>query len=307
VAQAAAKQNRLVLLGYGAIALAIVITALAMHPVSEFQFFAFRVLACLAVASLCTSTVKISLPGIHSVVLKAAVAVSAITVPPVATWYAYPVVFVNPLRTTGDAAQTSGGSPILSLVLLANGRLAGGGEDGKIKIWPKEGWGEPVILTHGHPVSALAALPDGRLASGGADGKIKIWPKDGVGEPVILPHGHPVSALAVLPDDHVSALAPGLDGSLWAGTDGGLARFDKDGHWHSYSKTSTQGGLPDDHVSALALGPDGSLWAGTRGGLARLDKDGHWQSYSKVRTQGGLPSDYVRALALGADDLQDLS
>jgi hypothetical protein len=37
-----------------------------------------------------------------------------------------------------------------------------------------------------------------------------------------------------LPDDVVSALAAGADGALWAGTWGGLARLDKDGHfWHA--------------------------------------------------------------------------
>ena len=73
---------------------------------------------------------------------------------------------------------------------------------------------------------------------------------------------------------------------------GGLARLDKDGHWQTYSKASTQGGLPDDDVPALALGADDALWVGTwSGGLARLDKDGHWQTYSNASTQGGLPDD----------------
>ena len=50
-----------------------------------------------------------------------------------------------------------------------------------------------------------------------------------------------------LPEDHVRALAPGPDGSLWAGTlGGGLARLDKDGRWQTYSKASTNGGLPND-------------------------------------------------------------
>ncbi|MBV8592183.1 MAG: hypothetical protein JO212_19370, partial [Acetobacteraceae bacterium] len=76
-------------------------------------------------------------------------------------------------------------------------------------------------------------------------------------------------------------MAVGADGSLWAGTEGGLARLDKEGHWQTYSKASTQGGLPDDEVLALAVGADGALWAGTHsGGLARLDKAGHWQTYS---------------------------
>jgi len=63
----------------------------------------------------------------------------------------------------------------------------------------------------------------------------------------------------------------GADGTLWAGTYGGLARLDKDGQWRTYSKASTNGGLPDNVVGALALGADGTLWAGTRVGLARLD------------------------------------
>ena len=105
-----------------------------------------------------------------------------------------------------------------------------------------------------------------------------------------------------LPNDTVFALALSQDGSLWAGTDGGLARLEKDGHWQTYSEANTNGGLPSDVVRALALGPDGSLWAGTNvGGVARLDKDGHWQTYSKANTNGGLPSDDVLALALSPD------
>jgi len=44
--------------------------------------------------------------------------------------------------------------------------------DGTIKLWPREGMGEPVVLQHGW---SLAVLPDGRLASGGLEGKIKLW------------------------------------------------------------------------------------------------------------------------------------
>jgi WD40 repeat protein len=55
------------------------------------------------------------------------------------------------------------------------GRLASGGSDGTIKLWPKEGTGEPVVLSHGGGVKSLAVLADGRLASGGQDGTIKLW------------------------------------------------------------------------------------------------------------------------------------
>ena len=59
--------------------------------------------------------------------------------------------------------------------MLAEGRLASGGQDGKIKLWPKDGTGEPVVLTHGATVLSLAVLAEGRLASGGYDGKIRLW------------------------------------------------------------------------------------------------------------------------------------
>ena len=83
------------------------------------------------------------------------------------------------------------------MAALPDGRLASGGDrDGTIKLWPKDGLGEPVTLKHSGGVSALAALPDGRFAnsggvsalavlpdgrlasSGGDDGTIKLWPKD---------------------------------------------------------------------------------------------------------------------------------
>ena len=42
-----------------------------------------------------------------------------------------------------------------------------------------------------------------------------------------------------LPNDRVVALAPGADGALWIGTEGGLARLDKDGRWQTYNKASS--------------------------------------------------------------------
>ena len=92
------------------------------------------------------------------------------------------------------------GRPVSSLAVLADGRLASGGYDGLIKIWPQDGVGEPVIVGSGsRPPRPLVVLADGRLASG-EDGQIKLWPRDGAdGEPMILSHGSQILALVVLP------------------------------------------------------------------------------------------------------------
>jgi WD40 repeat protein len=107
------------------------------------------------------------------------------------------------------------GYPVRSLVALADGRLASGGEDGDIKIWPRDGVGEPVTLRHGYPVLSLLLLADGRLASAGTDGQIKLWPRDGMGEPVILPHGNQVRSLVVLADGRLASAGDDGNVKLW--------------------------------------------------------------------------------------------
>jgi WD40 repeat protein len=112
----------------------------------------------------------------------------------------------------------SHGGSVYFLAVLADGRLASGGDDGNIKVWPKEGAAEPMILSHGVSPSnglaglTLAVLGDGRLVSAGSDGKIKIWPKEDKGEPVLLSHGAPVRTLAVLADGRLAS--GGEDGRI---------------------------------------------------------------------------------------------
>jgi WD40 repeat protein len=104
------------------------------------------------------------------------------------------------------------GSEVCSLAVLADGRLASGSYDGKIKLWPQDGAGEPVVLTHDRPLLSLAVLADGRLASGGTDGKIKLWPRDGADEPVVLLHGGWAQTLAALADGRLAS--GGDDGKI---------------------------------------------------------------------------------------------
>jgi WD40 repeat protein len=67
----------------------------------------------------------------------------------------------------------SQGSPVTSLAVLPDGRLTSAGRD--VRLWPKDGMGDPVVLAHGGPVWSLAVLADGRRASGGSDRNIKLW------------------------------------------------------------------------------------------------------------------------------------
>jgi len=98
------------------------------------------------------------------------------------------------------------------MAVLKDGRLASGGDDGKIRIWPKDFAGAPEVLSQGGAVSSLAVLGDGRLASSGGDGKIEIWPKDFAGPPEVLRQGSPVESLAVLKDGRLAS--GGEDGRI---------------------------------------------------------------------------------------------
>jgi hypothetical protein len=159
-----------------------------------------------------------------------------------------------PKEGAGEPVVLSQGSPVLSLAVLSDGRLASGGEDGKIKLWPKEGMGEPVVLSQSSPVQSLAVLADGRLASGGRDGQIKLWPKEGMGEPVVLSQGSPVLSLAVLSDGRLAS----------GGEDGKIKLWPKEG---TGDPVVLSQGSP---VQSLAVLADGRLASGGRDGQIKL-------------------------------------
>jgi len=173
-----------------------------------------------------------------------------------------------------------GGGRVTSLVMLPDGRLASGGEDGKIKLWPKEGGGEPEVLSQGSRVYSLAVLADGRLASGSVDGNIKIWPKESSGEPVVLSQGGgPVWSLRVL-----------ADGRLASGGDGTIKLWPKEGIGAPVTLANA------GRVVSLAILADGRLASGGNDSNIKIwPKDG--AGAPMVLSQGG----WVRSLAVLAD------
>jgi WD40 repeat protein len=97
---------------------------------------------------------------------------------------------------------------------LADGRLASGGDDGKIRLWQKDFKGEPEVLLHGGLVGSLTVLSDGRLASGSADG-LRLWPKSFKSEPETFSHGDRVHTLTTLPDGRLASAGEDGQIKLW--------------------------------------------------------------------------------------------
>jgi WD40 repeat protein len=170
-----------------------------------------------------------------------------------------------PQNGIGEPAVLSHGSPVWSLAVLADGRLASGGGDGKIKVWPKDGIGEPIILSHGSTVGSLVALRDGRLASVGNNGQIKLWPKNGAGEPIVLSHGSPVRSR--------SNRSPWASLRLTILADGRLASSDDDGTIRLWPKEEPGEPMAVSHggeILSLAVLTDGRLASGGYDGKIKL-------------------------------------
>lgn len=98
-----------------------------------------------------------------------------------------------------------------------------------------------------------------------------------------------------LPHNHVLALALDNQGTLWVGTDGGLARWDGTS-WQVYNQGNS--GLPRNSVYAIAIDEQGAKWIGAYGGgLARFDGS-TWDVFNADNS--GLPHDNVYAIAIDA-------
>lgn len=94
-----------------------------------------------------------------------------------------------------------------------------------------------------------------------------------------------------LPENRIRTLAQTPDGYLWAGTTGGLARFDGV-RFVTYTRFNTPE-MSEDNIRGLAVGGDGSLWVATDGGGLLNFKNGKLKAYS---FKSGLASDFVASV-----------
>ena len=102
-----------------------------------------------------------------------------------------------------------------AVAFLGDGRVASGGEDGRIALW-KQGAQEPDTVLSGHqaPIVTLALSPDGKtLASGSWDHTVRLWPLGG-GEPRVLSgHSQNVNGIAFTPDGQ-ALVSAGYDATI---------------------------------------------------------------------------------------------
>jgi WD40 repeat protein len=161
-------------------------------------------------------------------------------------------VATRPLPVTDPYVERTlrQGSVVSALAWAADGRLASGGADGWVRVWPKGG-GVPREHRHGDTeITCVAWSEDGRLASGARDGRVCVWSADEE-KPVVYFHG-----------SHVSAVAWSKDGRL---ASGGASSADEP--TGTVVVSDGAGGPTIEHlhaqfVSTVAWSMDGSLASG---------------------------------------------
>ena len=108
------------------------------------------------------------------------------------------VQVTSPFKATPQKLHWTDASEVLSVIQLADGRLAFGSDDDTIRIWSTlTGQCEMVRQGHTGNVWWVIQLADGRLASGSDDETIRIWSTSTGQCEKILP-GHTSSVWSVI-------------------------------------------------------------------------------------------------------------
>lgn len=207
-------------------------------------------------------------------------------------------------------------SAVNAVAILKDGRLATGGEDGRIAIW-KPDEPTPALTFEGHtaPIVSLAASPDGNtIASASWDRTIRLWPLSGGAPRVLEGHSQNVNGVAFTADGK-TLVSAGYDATvrIWpldgAGSpiivtlpaalnaiaiapDGEIAAAAADGRVFFVSANGEKRGeiaALESPIISLAVSPDGALVAaaGIRGSVAIIERKG--RTVARTLVGPGLP------------------
>ena len=203
-----------------------------------------------------------------------------------------------------------------AVAILKDGRLATGGEDGRIAIW-KPGEPTPALTLEGHtaPIVSLAVSPDGNtIASASWDRTIRLWPLSGGAPRVLEGHSQNVNGVAFTADGK-TLVSAGYDATvrIWpldgAGSpiivtlpaalnaiaiasDGEIAAAAADGRVFFVSANGEKRGeivALESPIISLAVSPDGALVAaaGIRGSVAIIERRA--RTVARTLVGPGLP------------------
>jgi WD40 repeat protein len=141
-----------------------------------------------------------------------------------------------------------------ALTVLPNGRLAGAGDDGGVRLWdPASGREIAALNGHSARVNALAALPNERLASGSEDSTIRLWDLHS-GRQLAQLEGHtgPINAIVALPDGSLASASDDRTIRLWdLAHRRELARLEVDGKVFALAALSRERLVAGDQLGRL--------------------------------------------------------
>lgn len=217
---------------------------------------------------------------------------------------------------TAEAVLRFHEGAVNAAAVLKDGRVATGGEDGRIALW-QPGQGQPAAVLQGHtaPIVSLAISADGRtLASASWDATARLWPLDGGAARVLEGHQQNVNGVAFTPDgravvtvgyDLTLRIWPMGDGapeivtlptplnSVAIARDGEIVAAGATGKVYFLSPTGEKQSEVDAAevpIIALAVSGDGKLVAASsiRGAVAIIDRAGH--TLARTLVGPGLPA-----------------
>ena len=109
---------------------------------------------------------------------------------------------------------------------------------------------------------------DIRAVTVGPDGDVWLAAKGGIDRYSHGAYRAHYGAEEGLPNYNVHSLAFDAEGTLWAGTDLGVARFDGE----SWSLRHSKRWLTHNHVRGIAFDSEGTAWIATRGGVSAIKR-----------------------------------
>ncbi len=107
---------------------------------------------------------------------------------------------------------------VRTLAWSADGRLASGSDDTTIRLWSSDGLKSDVLAGHAGPVTAVDWSVDGRLASGSADATVRIWTSSGQVQDELTDHQGVVTSVAWSFDGRLASASVDTRVRVW-GTD----------------------------------------------------------------------------------------